>query len=95
MELFYDARAQLKAALCASEGPESPPHEACVVQLGDLGAYSAQPGSQACFDLAKQFLRRVAPHLSLPRPLVPDKPLLLLSTSHPTSAALRRCLTPW
>ena len=57
MELFYEARGQLKAALCDVAG--KPLNEVCVVQLGDLGAYAAQPGSQACFDLAKEFLRRV------------------------------------
>lgn len=76
MELFYDARAQLKAALC-EEGTDKPLHEACVVQLGDLGAYSAQPGSQACFDLAKQFLRRACAVALVPpsTPLVPDTAL--------------------
>jgi hypothetical protein len=38
----------------------APLAEARVVQLGDLGAYAAKPGSRACFKLASEFLRRAA-----------------------------------
>ncbi len=39
----------------AAQGKPLP--DARVVQLGDLGAYAAKPGSKACFALASQFLK--------------------------------------
>lgn len=41
------ARAQIKAALSDAAGAPLP--DARVVQLGDLGAYAAKPGSRQCF----------------------------------------------
>ena len=53
------AREQLRAALCDEDG--RPLANARVVQLGDLGAYAAKPGSRACFAVASSFLAGFAP----------------------------------
>jgi hypothetical protein len=44
------------APRCAQGAPLP---DARLVQLGDLGAYAAKPGSKACFALASDFFRRV------------------------------------
>ena len=72
MAPFLAARAQLAAALAsdapdasgasgsagsASGGGAAPaPHAPRVVQVGDLGGYTADPGSTACFLRARDFL---------------------------------------
>jgi len=53
MHLFREARDQIVRALPEVCGGR----EGCrVVQLGDLGGYACDPGSQQCFDTAKDFL---------------------------------------
>jgi hypothetical protein len=44
----------------------APLPDARVVQLGDLGAYAAKPGSKACFKLASEFLRHARLRLRFP-----------------------------
>ncbi|KAK9806310.1 hypothetical protein WJX72_009584 [[Myrmecia] bisecta] len=65
MHLFHEAREQLVRALSSpasasdsatGASAEAPPAGARVVQLGDLGGYTCQPGSMACFETAKAFL---------------------------------------
>jgi hypothetical protein len=42
--------------------------DARLIQLGDLGAYAAKPGSRACFELASEFFECVARRGSATRP---------------------------
>ncbi|CAG9466893.1 unnamed protein product [Pedinophyceae sp. YPF-701] len=53
-DMFVAAQGHLNRILQEGEGRDGGASR--VVQLGDLGAYSADPGSQACFDFAKSFL---------------------------------------
>jgi len=50
---FAEARAQVAAAVGTSSADGV---DRAVVQIGDVGGYSAQPGSQACFDRAREYL---------------------------------------
>ena len=50
-DYFHPARADALRALDGASGGER-----LVVQVGDLGAYDSNPGSQACFEVAKGFL---------------------------------------
>jgi len=58
MPLFHEARQHLNRILTDESRVTSPEITAVsrVVQLGDLGAYTAGPGSNACFQLARSYL---------------------------------------
>eukprot|EP01025_Chloroclados_australasicus_P048044 TRINITY_DN5431_c0_g1_i3.p1 TRINITY_DN5431_c0_g1~~TRINITY_DN5431_c0_g1_i3.p1 ORF type:complete len:489 (+),score=62.67 TRINITY_DN5431_c0_g1_i3:838-2304(+) len=53
MNTFYSARDQINQGF---EISKSDGYQTHVIQLGDLGAYEAKPGSAECFTLTKQYL---------------------------------------
>eukprot|EP01026_Neomeris_dumetosa_P064974 TRINITY_DN6220_c0_g1_i9.p1 TRINITY_DN6220_c0_g1~~TRINITY_DN6220_c0_g1_i9.p1 ORF type:complete len:477 (+),score=54.31 TRINITY_DN6220_c0_g1_i9:74-1504(+) len=54
MSTFYDARDQINQGFQSSKQAGYQPQ---VLQLGDLGAYEAKPGSIECFALAQEYLK--------------------------------------
>ncbi len=86
MQIFQAAQVQLAEAMAASEGGAAAGR---VVQLGDLGSYTAQPGSTACFRCEKTELRYNNMMREASSPSPPPLPLPFFS-SHTHSPLDRR-----
>ena len=62
-DYFHPARADALRALDGASGGER-----LVVQVGDLGAYDSNPGSQACFEEGSEMSQKE--HCLIPHPFV-------------------------